>query len=99
MSTPLRTKEQAREWLEEHGVSVMDVARKLNVPRWAVDDVLRGRGQYKRGARHTVAVALGMKAAPQGESPLNLVGPAAQTHTPPRRTRRSESAAREAGAS
>ena len=69
---PLRTKEEARQWLRDHGVSVAAFAREHNVSRNAVNDALRGVGKGGSGQSHQAAVALGMKRAPNsGTHPLS----------------------------
>jgi gp16 family phage-associated protein len=72
MDTPLRTPKEARAWLRSHGVSVCEFARRIGVSRHAVNDALRGRGKGTWGDAHLAAVALGMKAPPQGEPPFSL---------------------------
>lgn len=69
----LRTPEQAKKWLDEHGVSIAEFARRADVPRWAVVDALRGRTKGRWGASHEAAVKLGIKPAPKGVSPVKLV--------------------------
>jgi gp16 family phage-associated protein len=68
----LRTPEQARKWLDEHGVTIAEFARRVNLPRWAVVDALRGRTKGRWGASHQAAVKLGIKPRPKGEPPFSL---------------------------
>lgn len=65
-----RSAEEARKWLQSHGVTVAAFAKKHRVSRFAVVDLLRGRAMGLRGDSHRAAVLLGMKEAPEGESPL-----------------------------
>lgn len=66
----LRTPEQARAWLESHGVSQAEFCRYHGLQRMVLTDLLRGHARAKRGESHRAAVLLGMKPAPQGEAPL-----------------------------
>lgn len=71
-TTPLRTPKEARAWLAAHGVTVCEFARRAKLPRWAVDDALRGRSKGHWGKSHEAAVKLGLKPAPKGEPPFSL---------------------------
>ncbi len=57
----LRTPEQAREWLDYHGISVSQFAREHGFSRAIVYELLAGRKRGLRGQAHNIAVALGMK--------------------------------------
>lgn len=75
MRTTLRTPEEAKAWLESHGVSVTEFAERVGVSRYDVYNALRGQAKGKRGAAHKAAVALGIKPAPEGEPPFSLDAP------------------------
>lgn len=66
----VRTKEEARQWLDGHGVSISEFCRRHDLSRTVVTYVLNGRFKGKRGEAHRAAVLLGMKPTPQGQSPL-----------------------------
>lgn len=57
----LRTREQAREWLGEQGISTTQWAEDhgFNLP--LVYEVLAGRKKGLRGQAHNIAIALGLK--------------------------------------
>ena len=57
----LRTPQEARDWLESHGVSVAEFARRHGLNRHHVSDALRGKTKGRRGLAHDAAVALGIK--------------------------------------
>lgn len=59
----LRTADEARAWLERHGVSVSEWARLHGFPPTVVFSVLSGRTRGRRGQAHRVAVALQIKEA------------------------------------
>lgn len=61
----LRTAAEARAWLEANGISQAEFARRHNISRMAVVDMLRGTGRGLRGDKHVAAVALGMKDEPK----------------------------------
>ncbi|MDO8768787.1 MAG: helix-turn-helix domain-containing protein [Burkholderiaceae bacterium] len=61
MTTPLRTTEQARQWMDEQGLSQAELARRFGVTSSLVDAILRGAKPCKRGASHNIAVYLGLK--------------------------------------
>ena len=61
MKTPLRTREQARQWMDEQGLSKAELARRFNVTASLVDAILRGSKPCKRGISHNIAVFLGIK--------------------------------------
>lgn len=61
MTTPLRTPEQAQQWLDEQGLSKAEVARRFGVTCNLVHAVIRGKKPAKRGASHNIAVFLGLK--------------------------------------
>lgn len=61
MKTPLRTQAQARQWMDEQGLSQAELARRFGVSSSLVDAILRGSKPCKRGASHNIAVFLGLK--------------------------------------
>ena len=70
MKTPLRTPTQARQWMDEQGLSKAELARRFGVTASLIDAILRGSKPCKRGISHNIAVYLGLKrgqavAAPQ----------------------------------
>jgi len=71
-SQHLRTAGEAKAWLDRHGVSATEWARKHGFEPSVVFSVLSGRTRGRRGQAHSVAVALHIKeAASDGEdSPL-----------------------------
>lgn len=58
---PLRTPAQARQWMDEQGLSQAELARRFGVTSSLIDAILRGTKPCKRGISHNVAVYLGMK--------------------------------------
>jgi gp16 family phage-associated protein len=75
MSTQsLRTLDEARAWLERHGVSASEWARVHGFAPTVVFSVLSGRTRGRRGQAHAVAVALQIKEAASKceSSPLAL---------------------------
>lgn len=58
---PLRTTAQARQWLDEQGMSITSVARRFGCSQQLVDAILRGGKRCHRGTSHNVAVYLGLK--------------------------------------
>ena len=64
-TTPLRTAEQAREWLRSNGLSASQFARDKGLSLDAVKEVLNGRSKANFGKAHAAAVALGMKPNPE----------------------------------
>ena len=61
MNTPLRTQAEARQWMDEQGLSKAELARRFGVTSSLVDAVLRGSKPCKRGISHNIAVYLGLK--------------------------------------
>lgn len=59
--TTLRTKEEARAWLDYQGISISQWARENKVHHGLVREVLAGRKKCLRGMSHNIAVLLGMK--------------------------------------
>lgn len=59
--TPLRTREQARQWMDEQGLSMAELGRRFGVSTSLIDAILRGSKPCKRGASHNIAVFLGIK--------------------------------------
>lgn len=68
MSNFLRTPEQAKEHLEQQGISVAEFARTNNLPYGIVYQVLSGKKKGRRGAAHKAAVLLGIKHGVVGEA-------------------------------
>jgi len=58
---PLRTGEQARQWLDEQGISITAFALAHGLDPATTYQVLAGRKKGKRGHAHDAAVELGMK--------------------------------------
>ena len=56
-----RTPEEARQWMDEQGLSQAELARRFAVTPSLVDAILRGNKPCKRGASHNIAVYLGLK--------------------------------------
>lgn len=61
MKTTLRTPTQARQWMDEQGLSQAELARRFSVTSSLIDAILRGTKPCKRGISHNIAVYLGMK--------------------------------------
>jgi gp16 family phage-associated protein len=61
MNTPLRTQAEARQWMDEQGLSKAELARRFGVTSSLVDAILRGSKPCKRGISHNIAVYLGLK--------------------------------------
>lgn len=57
----IRTREEARKWLEYRGISISEFARANGLDRMSVCDALRGKTKGLRGTAHDAAVALGIK--------------------------------------
>lgn len=55
----------ARQWLEAHGVAVADLARRNQVDRSTLVDLLRGKQKGRRGQAHRGAIVLGLKPEPK----------------------------------
>ena len=67
MNTPLprfNTPEACRAWLRANGVNVSELARKHDLPRQTLVDLLYGRMRGLRGEAHRAAVLLGLKDDP-----------------------------------
>ena len=62
---PLRTADEARQWLRTNGVSASQFARDKGLSLDAVKEVLNGRSKANFGKAHDAAVALGMKPNPE----------------------------------
>lgn len=60
----LRTPEEARQFLRDNGITVVEFARQNGLDRHAVNDALRGVGKGNFGKSHQAAVALGIKRDP-----------------------------------
>jgi gp16 family phage-associated protein len=70
--TPCRTREEAKQWLERHGVSVLEWSRANGFDPQTVYALLSGQTSGKRGQAYRVAVALGIKEAPEPTEPHPL---------------------------
>ncbi len=68
---PLRTPQQAAQWLDGHGVTQAEFARRHGIGYQSLRNLLCGRNKGKWGDAHRAAVLLGMKPAPQGQHPLD----------------------------
>lgn len=60
----LRTPEEARQFLRDNGITVVEFARQNGLDRHAVNDALRGVGKGNFGKSHQAAIALGIKRDP-----------------------------------
>lgn len=61
MARSFRTQAEARQWMDEQGLSMAELARRFGVSTSLVDAILRGAKPCKRGASHNIAVHLGLK--------------------------------------
>ena len=61
MACPLHTQTEARQWMDEQGLSKAELARRFGVTSSLIDAILRGNKPCKRGASHNIAVYLGLK--------------------------------------
>ena len=61
MARSFRTQAEARQWMNEQGLSMAELARRFGVSTSLVDAILRGAKPCKRGASHNIAVYLGLK--------------------------------------
>lgn len=61
-STATLTAQQARQRLEEQGITIADFARRHGLRYHTVQTVLAGKKKGRYGEAHKAAVALGMKA-------------------------------------
>ena len=57
----LRTRAEAREWLQAQGLTAAAWARVNNFPVRVVQELLRDRAKGNYGMAHDIAVALGIK--------------------------------------
>ena len=57
----LRTRAEAREWLQAQGLTAAAWARSNGFPVRVVQEVLRDRAKGNYGVAHDIAVALGIK--------------------------------------
>ena len=57
----LRTRAEAREWLQAQGLTAAAWARANNFPVRVVQELLRDRAKGNYGVAHDIAVALGIK--------------------------------------
>lgn len=76
-----RTPEEAKAWLERHGVTASEWARSHGFAPAVVFALLSGRTRGRHGAAHRAAVALGLKAPP----PANEEAPDTELGDMPRR--------------
>ena len=58
----LCTPAEARQWMDEQGLSQAELARRFHVSPSLVDAILRGNKPCRRGVSHNIAVFLGLKA-------------------------------------
>ena len=77
-TAPERTPEEARQWMDEQGLSQAELARQFGVTSSLVDAILRGTKPCKRGMSHNIAVLLGMKRGQLTTRPAR-VAPAQRT--------------------
>lgn len=61
-----RTPDEVRQWFSDHGLAVSDWALQNHFNPALVYAVLHGRRKCLRGQSHRIAVALGLKALPNG---------------------------------
>ena len=61
MARSFHTQAEARQWMNEQGLSMAELARRFGVSTSLVDAILRGAKPCKRGASHNIAVYLGLK--------------------------------------
>ena len=59
-----RTPEEARQWMDEQGLSQAELARQNQVPRSTLVDLLRGQNKGRYGQAHRGAIVLGLKPEP-----------------------------------
>ena len=72
-----QTVQSARTFIVANGLSISELARANNLPRLALQDLLRPHGQVRgiRGQTHKAAVVLGLKPEPgsaAANDPANL---------------------------
>lgn len=65
----LRTPEEAREWLERHGVPVSRWARAHGFEPRVVFALLSGRTRGRWGQAYEAAIALGLRSGPGASEP------------------------------
>lgn len=63
-----QTPDTARAYVTAHGICLADVARYYRINRYALFDVLRGKGRGMRGNCHRAAILLGLKPDPQANT-------------------------------
>lgn len=56
--------DEVRAWIEGHGKTYAQIAKKIGVSRCELDQVLSSRTKLRRGKPHLIAVALRIKPAP-----------------------------------
>ena len=66
MSQQTKTFLEAQQWFVDQGIAVSDWAAAQGFTTALVYAVLHGRRKGLRGQSHRIAVALGLKAAPEG---------------------------------
>ena len=64
-TAPERTPEEARQWMDEQGLSQAELARQNQVPRSTLVDLLRGQNKGNYGQAHRGAIVLGLKPNPE----------------------------------
>lgn len=78
MSTiSIRTPQEARAWLNRHGVTIAEWARTHGFKPSVVAALLAGRARGRWGEAHDAAIALGLRPAPQAGEEHPLAGPPA----------------------
>ena len=79
----MRTPDQVRQLFQQRGESIADWARGRDFSPPLVYRVLRGDASCLRGQTHQIAVALGLKQAPDTDVPLDdlLQSSAPETHS------------------
>ena len=99
MNTPLRTQAEARQWMDEQGLSKAELARRFGVTSSLVDAILRGSKPCKRGISHNIAVYLGLKRGQAVAAPQPNTSTRTRTRTSTRtRYARQQGAAQTGGA-
>jgi len=56
-----QTPKTATQWFRDHGIVIKEWAAEIGVSRFAVFDILSGRGKARRGISYRAAVVLGLK--------------------------------------
>lgn len=72
MSQQIRTQQEAQQWFVDQGLAVSEWAEAHGFTTPLVYAVLHGRRKCLRGQSHRIAVALGLKASPEGNPGLAI---------------------------